>query len=234
LFLILASLPASRTKVASGNWYHKESVMTDAADLLSGNVGLQTGAVVMMRGEIDVFTAPYFRTLVDEGVATGAGTVTLNLASVTFMDARRLSVLVGAARQLSSSGRRLVVQAASAHIHRLFTITHLTGFLGCKHPRLRHRWSRCWPGLPLRRGTGSSSTPVAVRSSYDWVRQQAQMTEDNLTRREGEELSLSILVRGGVGCGDKEVKLAATQHGCVVEHDQCVVVGEVVEPGGGG
>ena len=92
--------------------------MTDAADLLSGNVGLQTGAVVMMRGEIDVFTAPYFRTLVDEGVATGAGTVTLNLASVTFMDARRLSVLVGAAQQQrKATGRASGVGAHPSSVH---------------------------------------------------------------------------------------------------------------------
>lgn len=108
--------------------------MDDVADLLAGTVQLDSGVVVTMTGEIDIFTAPYFRTLVDEAISIGAGTVTVNLAGVTFMDARGLTVLVGAVRQLNNSGRQLIVQAPPAPIRRLFEITGLTEFLGVEVP----------------------------------------------------------------------------------------------------
>ncbi len=108
--------------------------MTEVADLLTGSVQSNTGVVVTMTGEIDMFTAPYFRRLVDEALSTGAETVTVNLAGVTFMDARGLTVLVVAAKQLNTSGRQLVVQASPATIRRLFEITHLTEFLGVEDP----------------------------------------------------------------------------------------------------
>jgi anti-anti-sigma factor len=108
--------------------------VNDVADLLAGTVQLDSGVVVTMTGEIDIFTAPYFRTLVDEAISIGAGTVTVNLAGVTFMDARGLTVLVGAVRQLNNSGRQLIVQAPPAPIRRLFEITGLTEFLGVEVP----------------------------------------------------------------------------------------------------
>lgn len=105
------------------------------ADLLTGSVQFSSGAVVTMAGEIDMLTAPYFRALVDKALSTGAGTVTVNLGGVTFMDARGLTVLVGAAQQLNNTGRQLVVQASAAPIRRLFEITHLTESLGVEVPR---------------------------------------------------------------------------------------------------
>jgi anti-anti-sigma factor len=104
--------------------------VNDEADLLAGTVQLDSGVVVTMTGEIDIFTAPYFRTLVVEAISIGTGTVTVNLASVTFMDARGLTVLVGAVEQLNNSGRQLIVQAPPAPIRRLFEITGLTEVLG--------------------------------------------------------------------------------------------------------
>lgn len=107
--------------------------MNDVADLLSGTVQVDS-VVVTMSGEIDALTVPYFRTLVDQALATGAGTVIVNLAGVTFMDARGLTVLVGAVRQLNDRGGQLVVQALPAPLRRLFEITHLTALLGVQGP----------------------------------------------------------------------------------------------------
>jgi anti-sigma B factor antagonist len=108
--------------------------VNDVANLLAGTVQLDSGVVVTITGEIDMFTAPYFHTLVDEAISIGAGTVTVNLAGVTFMDGRGLTVLVGAVRELNNSGRQLIVQAPPAPIRRLFEITGFTEFLGGSAP----------------------------------------------------------------------------------------------------
>jgi anti-anti-sigma factor len=99
-------------------------------ELLSGTVRVDRGVIVTAIGEVDLFTAPSFRTMLEEALAVGVDTVTVDLAGVTFMDAQGLTVLVGAARQLQDNGGRLVVRAPPASLRRLFEVTDLTEFLG--------------------------------------------------------------------------------------------------------
>ncbi|MDP9181443.1 MAG: anti-sigma factor antagonist [Actinomycetota bacterium] len=99
-------------------------------ETLTGTVRVDRGVVVIPVGEVDLATVPAFRALVDEALSVGTGTVTVNLAGVGFMDARGLSVLVAAARELRGSGRQLVIRGPSPQIRRLFEITDLTEYLG--------------------------------------------------------------------------------------------------------
>lgn len=82
-----------------------------------------------MTGEIDMDTAPVLRGLLDEALALGTGTVTVDLEGVEFMDAQGLTALVDVARQLSDSNRQLAVRAAPA-LRRIFDVTDLTTLLG--------------------------------------------------------------------------------------------------------
>lgn len=118
-----------RAMVMPAPWHREVGGLMNVADLLTGTIRLDR-VVVSMSGEIDVFTAPYFRTMVDEALSTGADPFVVDLAGVTFMDARGLTVLVGARRRLDDSEGHLVVQAPRAPVRRLFEITNLTALLG--------------------------------------------------------------------------------------------------------
>jgi anti-anti-sigma factor len=107
--------------------------VTSAAESLSGTLRVE-GVVVHVVGEIDLETAPFFTGLLDEARDLGTGTVTVDLAGVTFMDARALSALVHAARDLEDDDRRLAVQSVPAGLRRLFHITELTGLLAVEAP----------------------------------------------------------------------------------------------------
>jgi anti-anti-sigma factor len=100
-----------------------------AAVPLSGTLRVD-GVLLTVRGEVDTETAPVLQALLEEAVALGTGTVTVDLAGVTFMDARGLSALVHARVELSAANRHLAVQAAPAALVRLFEVTGLTRVLG--------------------------------------------------------------------------------------------------------
>jgi anti-anti-sigma factor len=104
--------------------------VTDVADQLSGTLRIDRGVVVTVVGEVDLFTEHALRALLDQALSVGADTVTLDLTGVSFLDARGISVLVVAARQLRDQGGRLVVRSAPLAVRRVFEITGLTEFLG--------------------------------------------------------------------------------------------------------
>lgn len=138
----------------------------DALDLLSGTVRVDSDVVVTVVGEVDLLTAPSLRTLLDEALVVGAGTVTLDLAGVTFMDAQGLTVLVSAARQLREAGRRLTVRGARASPRRLFDVTGLAGFLGVdaatRAPTVVHTLALA-AALPLTRELLDAALTTVVR-----------------------------------------------------------------------
>lgn len=86
-------------------------------------------AVVMLAGEVDLYSAPQVRALLDEAVATGAPSVAVDMALVSFCDATGLGVLVRANKGMRASGARLTVTAAPPKLRKLLVITGLTDLL---------------------------------------------------------------------------------------------------------
>lgn len=85
------------------------------------------GAVVIhVGGDLDVYTAPRLKEVLDEAVA-GGGRLILDLSEVHFIDSTALGVLVGTHQDTQSNNAefRLVVEDPF-----LLKIFHITGFDG--------------------------------------------------------------------------------------------------------
>jgi anti-sigma B factor antagonist len=88
------------------------------------------GAVVSVRGEVDVLTAPILRAALTEadGGADGGiapASLTVDMADMTFIDASGLGVLVGAAGRARRRGQDLVLRDPSRSTLRVLAITRL-------------------------------------------------------------------------------------------------------------
>jgi anti-sigma B factor antagonist len=86
--------------------------------------------VVVLRGEIDAFTAPSLRgdlrRLVEE---TGALIVVVDLEAVTFLDSSGLGALVGVFRRLRERGGHLRIVPPRTAASRIFELTGLDAVL---------------------------------------------------------------------------------------------------------
>jgi anti-sigma B factor antagonist len=88
-------------------------------------------AVVRVSGELDLSTAPALEQQLNELVEGGARKVFVNLAELTFIDARGLTALVRGAEQLRRQEGGMHVCSPSPTVRRVLAITGLDGaFLG--------------------------------------------------------------------------------------------------------
>jgi len=86
---------------------------------------------VVVRGEIDMQTAPKLEGVLDDVIAQDARLVKLDLQQVDFLDSSGLRVILEASNQLSEQDGQLVLEGASAAVER---VLELTGVI----ERLRH------------------------------------------------------------------------------------------------
>ncbi len=115
-------------RVASdGGSYGAMSVMSEFAQAMQLELAYQVtaegNATVQVRGELDIATADqayvYLRDVVDHQ----HGSVTMNLAGLTFCDAAGLGVLARIARHARRTGRSLKLTAARPALLRIMRIT---------------------------------------------------------------------------------------------------------------
>jgi anti-sigma B factor antagonist len=83
-------------------------------------------AVVSVRGEIDVASAPELRTHLHELCTDGTQTVVVDLREVTFLDSSALGVLVGALRRCRENESDFKLVIDSPRLLKIFDITGLT------------------------------------------------------------------------------------------------------------
>jgi anti-sigma B factor antagonist len=89
----------------------------------------ETTHVVAVRGEIDIFTAPEFKSLIAGAIEAGRDRVIVDLAAATFIDSSSLGVLISAHRRLSLRDGRLIVACDVPEVRKTFTITGLDSVL---------------------------------------------------------------------------------------------------------
>jgi anti-anti-sigma factor len=124
--------------------------------------------LVRLVGEIDMETVPVLTGFLDEALALGTGTVTVDLAGVHFMDARGLTALVRAANQLTHVNRHLAVRSAPVALRRMFEVTALTRLLGVEGPAVD-------PEVPiLAMAAGTPFTQELLDAALDLVVTMAQ------------------------------------------------------------
>jgi anti-anti-sigma factor len=69
-------------------------------------------ALVMLAGEADLYSAALLHDVLQQAVATGAPSVVVDTALLSFCDAHGLGLLVAAGNDLREAGRHLSVRAA--------------------------------------------------------------------------------------------------------------------------
>lgn len=81
--------------------------------------------VIVLSGELDVYTAPELQNVLDPIRQAGTHDVNIDLTDVGYMDSTGLGIFVGTLKDLNQHDKSLRVSGASKRILRLFEITGL-------------------------------------------------------------------------------------------------------------
>jgi anti-sigma B factor antagonist len=81
--------------------------------------------IVHVAGEIDVYTAPLLREVLDKQIAEGRTDLVVDLEKVTFMDSTGLGVLVGRLKLVRGQNGSLRIVSGEERILKVFSITGL-------------------------------------------------------------------------------------------------------------
>lgn len=82
---------------------------------------------MVVRGDIDLATAPMLSTVLNDAVWQGKGPVVVDLSRVEFMDSTGLHLLLNALRRLTRSGRALELVGAGDGVLRTIRGSRLEG-----------------------------------------------------------------------------------------------------------
>lgn len=80
-------------------------------------------AVVAVFGEVDLATVPELRAALQDGLATGAAELWLDLAPTTFMDSSGLHAVFDGHTRATALGRRMAIALPPGPVRRLFELT---------------------------------------------------------------------------------------------------------------
>ena len=86
-------------------------------------------AVLSVRGEVDVYTAPHLWDEIDRAIAASAERLVIDLSDVTFMDSSGLSVLIRAHKRLRPIDGTVVVRGAGEQVSMTLEVTKLNTVL---------------------------------------------------------------------------------------------------------
>jgi anti-sigma B factor antagonist len=106
--------------------------------------------VVVVHGEIDVYTAPTLRERLNELVSAGRNDLIVDMQGVDFLDSTGLGVLVGGLKRVRSLDGELQLVCGQEKILKVFRITGLTKVFPI-HPTLEDALQ----GIPVK-STGTA------------------------------------------------------------------------------
>ena len=86
--------------------------------------------IVILEGEIDIYSAPEFKEVLVNGIEGGAKRVIVDLSAVTFIDSTALGVLVSGAKRVRPRNGNLDIVCTDENIIRIFEITGLDRIFG--------------------------------------------------------------------------------------------------------
>ncbi len=92
-------------------------------------------AVVSVRGEVDLYTAPRLWETLDAAIAGTPAELVIDLSAVTFLDSTGLNVLVQAHKRLKPISGSVVVRGASSQVFKALELTKLTKVLTIESAR---------------------------------------------------------------------------------------------------
>ena len=98
----------------------------DAAALVMEREPLSPhGCVVAAKGQIDLYSAPAFKTALLQALDDGMTEIVVDLSQVDFMDSTGLGVLVGVSKRLQLMSGSLALVSSDETIQRVFEISGL-------------------------------------------------------------------------------------------------------------
>jgi anti-sigma B factor antagonist len=81
--------------------------------------------VVILTGEVDIFTAPQFKERLLELLDSGVKRLVVDLGGVTFIDSTALGVLIGGVRRVHSAGGAMTIVVTTRPVERVLSVTGL-------------------------------------------------------------------------------------------------------------
>ncbi len=81
--------------------------------------------VLGVAGEIDVFTAPEFKSAINRAIETGMTNLVIDLTQVSYMDSSGFGTLLSATKRLRPKGGSINLVGCSEAIERMMRITRL-------------------------------------------------------------------------------------------------------------
>jgi anti-sigma B factor antagonist len=84
-------------------------------------------SVVLVRGEVDLHTAPKVQYAIERG-ADGVGAVVVDMSRIQFMDSTALSTLMRAKDALTQKGVAMRIGSPSGSVERIFEVTGLRDY----------------------------------------------------------------------------------------------------------
>ncbi len=105
---------------------HRPYSASEAHRLLVDSCPIEDGvAVVKLRGEADLHTAPILREALNDAIEQVPSTLIVDMTGVTFIDSMMLGVLLGATRRARPNGTELRIVVDDPHVRRIFELTLL-------------------------------------------------------------------------------------------------------------
>ena len=87
-------------------------------------------SVVRVVGEIDIYTAPTFKSAVHKAIDSGARNLVVDLTDVSYMDSSGFGTLLGATKRVRPKGGTISLVGCSEAIERMLRITRLDTIFG--------------------------------------------------------------------------------------------------------
>jgi anti-sigma B factor antagonist len=81
--------------------------------------------IVVLSGEVDIYTAPQFKQCMLELLDAGVEKLVIDLSAVTFIDSTALGVLIGGVRRVHSVGGAMALVVTNRAVERVLSITGL-------------------------------------------------------------------------------------------------------------
>ena len=91
---------------------------------------VKNGHIISVQGEIDVYTSPRVKEIINELIEQGHFNLIINLEGVRYIDSTGLGVLIGALKKVRENEGSINLICTNPQIKKIFNITGLVKIFG--------------------------------------------------------------------------------------------------------
>lgn len=108
----------------------------ESHELRFGVVHADGDTTIMLGGDLDLASATELAARLESVIDASAGTITVDLARVTFLDSTGLVTILAAQERMTEAGRRLEVCNPSRSVHRVLELSGASRILDVGLPAM--------------------------------------------------------------------------------------------------